>query len=48
MTTHAEKCDRFLALHHGDAPLMLANAWDPGTAKLFEFLGFSAVAEGPP
>jgi len=22
----------------------MANAWDPGTAKLFEFLGFSAVA----
>jgi 2-methylisocitrate lyase-like PEP mutase family enzyme len=44
MSTHAEKCDRFLALHHGDTPLLLPNAWDPGTAKLFEFLGFSAVA----
>ena len=34
----------FLALHHGAAPLLLPNAWDPGTAKLFAFLGFSAVA----
>jgi 2-methylisocitrate lyase-like PEP mutase family enzyme len=44
MSTQAEKCQSFLALHHGDAPLLLPNAWDPGTAKLFEFLGFSAVA----
>ena len=44
MTTPAEKCQTFLALHHGGAPLLLPNAWDPGTAKLFEFLGFSAVA----
>jgi 2-methylisocitrate lyase-like PEP mutase family enzyme len=36
--------ERFLALHHGDAPLLLANAWDAGTAKLFAFLGFAAVA----
>ena len=44
MTTHAEKCDRFLALHHADAPLLLPNAWDPGTAKVFAHLGFDAVA----
>ena len=44
MTTPAEKCQTLLALHHGGAPLLLPNAWDPGTAKLFEFLGFSAVA----
>ena len=44
MSTHAEKCERFLALHHGDTPLLLPNAWDRGTAKLFEFMGFAAVA----
>lgn len=44
MSTHAEKCERFLALHHGDTPLLLPNAWDRGTAKLFEFMGFAAIA----
>ena len=44
MGTQLEKCERFLALHHGDTPLLLPNAWDRGTAKLFEFMGFAAVA----
>jgi 2-methylisocitrate lyase-like PEP mutase family enzyme len=44
MRTQADKCKTFLTLHHGDAPLLLPNAWDRGTAKLFAFLGFSAVA----
>jgi 2-methylisocitrate lyase-like PEP mutase family enzyme len=44
MSTQTAKCQTFLALHHADAPLLLPNAWDPGTAKLFAFLGFSAVA----
>src|ERR1700716_589164 len=44
MSTQPEKAERFLALHHGDGPLVLANAWDPGSAKLFESLGFQAVA----
>jgi 2-methylisocitrate lyase-like PEP mutase family enzyme len=44
MSTHPEKYERFLALHHGDTPLLLANAWDPGTAKLFAHLGYAAVA----
>jgi 2-methylisocitrate lyase-like PEP mutase family enzyme len=48
MTTHAEKyaekCERFLSRHHGDTPLLLANAWDPGTAKLFAHLGYAAIA----
>ena len=39
-----DKADRFLALHHGDAPLLMPNAWDAGSAKLFESLGFEAVA----
>ncbi len=44
MGTHAEACEKFLALHHADTPLLLPNAWDRGTAKLFAFIGFSAVA----
>src|SRR5690349_13968308 len=39
-----DKPDRFLALQHGDAPLLMPNAWDAGSAKLFESLGFEAVA----
>ncbi len=44
MNTPGAAYESFLALHHADAPLLLPNAWDPGTAKLFAFLGFSAVA----
>jgi 2-methylisocitrate lyase-like PEP mutase family enzyme len=44
MSTHAEKCDQFLTLHHQDSPLLLPNAWDAGTAKLFAFMGFLAIA----
>jgi 2-methylisocitrate lyase-like PEP mutase family enzyme len=44
MPTQAEKSERFLARHRGSTPLLLPNAWDPGTAKLFEELGFEAVA----
>jgi 2-methylisocitrate lyase-like PEP mutase family enzyme len=36
--------DQFLALHHGEGPLLLANAWDVGSAKLFASLGFEALA----
>ena len=34
----------FLALHHGQAPLLLPNAWDVVSARLFERAGFAAVA----
>jgi 2-methylisocitrate lyase-like PEP mutase family enzyme len=34
----------FLALHHGEQPLLLANAWDVGSAKLLAWLGFEALA----
>ena len=34
----------FLDLHHRDTPLLLPNAWDRGSAKLFEALGFAAIA----
>lgn len=32
------------ALHHSDEPLVLANVWDAGTARIVEQAGFPAVA----
>jgi 2-methylisocitrate lyase-like PEP mutase family enzyme len=39
-----EKAERFLALHQGPRPLLMPNAWDPGSAKLLAALGFDALA----
>jgi 2-methylisocitrate lyase-like PEP mutase family enzyme len=36
--------DRFRALHDGEAPLLLPNPWDVGSAKLLASLGFQALA----
>jgi 2-methylisocitrate lyase-like PEP mutase family enzyme len=44
MTSHAEKAAQFLALHHTDGVLLLPNAHDAGTAKIFEAMGFAATA----
>jgi 2-methylisocitrate lyase-like PEP mutase family enzyme len=45
MGDQAELARRFLALHEGvDGPLLLANAWDAGSAKLLEAAGFDALA----
>ena len=44
MTSQAEKAAQFLALHHGDGPLLMPNAWDRGSAVLLASLGFSAIA----
>jgi 2-methylisocitrate lyase-like PEP mutase family enzyme len=35
---------RFLDLHHGDAPLLIPNPWDAGSARLLASLGFQALA----
>ncbi len=35
---------RFLALHHGEVPLLLPNPWDVGSARLLASLGFQALA----
>jgi 2-methylisocitrate lyase-like PEP mutase family enzyme len=35
---------RFLGLHHQERPLLLANAWDVGSAKLLASLGYQALA----
>src|SRR3954462_14381731 len=36
--------DRFRALHDADAPLLLPNPWDVGSAKLLASIGFKALA----
>ncbi len=44
MRNQSEKAGIFLALHHRDQPLLMPNPWDLGSAKLFESLGFAALA----
>ena len=44
MTGREERAERFRALHEGERPLLLANAWDAGSAVLLESLGFEALA----
>ena len=44
MTTQADKAAHFLELHRGASPLLLANAWDVGSAKLLASAGFQALA----
>lgn len=44
VSAEGELADRFLALHAEGAPLLLANAWDQGSAKLLAGLGFQALA----
>lgn len=38
------KAESLRALHVGDRPLVLANAWDAASARVFEEAGFPAVA----
>src|SRR5690242_18724947 len=42
--TQQEKAARFRELHHGPHILILPNAWDVATAKVFELSGFPAIA----
>jgi 2-methylisocitrate lyase-like PEP mutase family enzyme len=44
VSTQAEKAEQFLALHHAEAPLLLPNPWDAGSAKILASIGFSALA----
>jgi len=37
-------CERFRALHEADGLFVMANAWDVGSARLIEHLGFPATA----
>jgi 2-methylisocitrate lyase-like PEP mutase family enzyme len=43
-TSHAELAWQFLALHGGRKTLVLPNAWDVASARIFEEAGFSAIA----
>jgi 2-methylisocitrate lyase-like PEP mutase family enzyme len=38
------KAERFRELHEAKEPLVIANAWDAGSAKLLKGLGFQALA----
>jgi len=42
--TQAEKAQKLLALHHGEEPLVLINAWDAASACIVEEAGFPAIA----
>jgi 2-methylisocitrate lyase-like PEP mutase family enzyme len=44
MGDQAQMASRFLALHRSERPLLLPNPWDVGSAKLFAWLGFEALA----
>jgi 2-methylisocitrate lyase-like PEP mutase family enzyme len=44
LTTTARRAERFGALHVPGTPLLMPNAWDVGSAKLFASLGFEALA----
>jgi 2-methylisocitrate lyase-like PEP mutase family enzyme len=44
VSTQATKAEGFLALHHGNGPLLLPNPWDVGSAKILASLGFLALA----
>ena len=35
---------RFLALHQSGSPLLIPNPWDAGSARVLQWLGFSALA----
>jgi 2-methylisocitrate lyase-like PEP mutase family enzyme len=42
--TQSDLADRFLELHLPGTPLLMPNAWDAGSAKVLEHLGFEAIA----
>lgn len=42
--TDPSAAERFLALHRPGMPLLMPNAWDVGSAKLLETMGFEAIA----
>jgi 2-methylisocitrate lyase-like PEP mutase family enzyme len=44
MTDPSDLSRRFLDLHRKGEPLLLANVWDAGSARLLESLGYEAVA----
>ena len=43
MDVQKQKADDFLALHHAPTILILPNAWDVASGKIFELEGFKAI-----
>ncbi|MCL5884862.1 MAG: isocitrate lyase/phosphoenolpyruvate mutase family protein [Deltaproteobacteria bacterium] len=43
MDRQKQKADDFLALHHAPTILILPNAWDVASGKIFELEGFNAI-----
>ena len=43
-TSQSEKADTFRALHVPGTPLLMPNAWDEGSARLFASIGCAAIA----
>lgn len=46
MTDQIERARTFRALHVKGNPIVLYNAWDPGSAKIVEKAGAKAIATG--
>src|SRR3984893_10946197 len=44
MTTQSDKAELLRRLHHGPEILVLPNAWDCASARIFEEAGFPAIA----
>jgi 2-methylisocitrate lyase-like PEP mutase family enzyme len=44
VSTLSQKAERLRALHHAGRILVLPNIWDPGGARMMEWLGYPAVA----
>ena len=44
MTANTERAAAFLALHRPGAGFVLPNAWDAGSARILEQVGFAAIA----
>ena len=42
--TQASRAQQFRALHQGPELFLLPNPWDAGSARLFEWLGYAALA----
>lgn len=44
LSTQKEKAAQFRQQHHESLPLVLPNAWDAASARVFELAGFQAIA----
>ncbi len=44
MPTQSQKCETFAELHRRTEAFIIANPWDPGSARLLQGMGFKALA----